>query len=100
VNWDNGGAYWEKNNKAAMKTYSEFDPSNLVNNWNAPILIVQGGKYYRLPDGQAFEAFQAAQLKGIKSRLLYFPNENHWVTAAQNGLVWQKEFFRWLQETL
>jgi dipeptidyl aminopeptidase/acylaminoacyl peptidase len=100
VNWDNGGAYWEKNNKAAMKTYSEFDPSNLVNNWNAPILIVQGGKDYRVPDGQAFEAFQAAQLKGIKSRLLYFPNENHWVTAAQNGLVWQKEFFRWLQETL
>lgn len=100
VNWDNGGAYWEKNNKAAMKTYSEFDPSNLVNNWNTPILIVQGGKDYRVPDGQAFEAFQAARLKGIKSRLLYFPNENHWVTGAQNGLVWQREFFRWLQETL
>jgi dipeptidyl aminopeptidase/acylaminoacyl peptidase len=100
VNWDNGGAYWEKNNKAAMKTYNEFDPSNLVNNWNTPILIVQGGKDFRVPDGQAFEAFQAARLKGIKSRLLYFPNENHWVTKAQNGLVWQREFFRWLEETL
>lgn len=100
VNWDNGGAYWEKNNKAAMKTYSEFDPSNLVNNWNTPILIIQGGKDYRVPDGQAFEAFQAARLKGIKSRLLYFPEENHWVLKAQNGLVWQREFFRWLNETL
>ncbi|MCG8308644.1 MAG: S9 family peptidase [Cytophagales bacterium] len=100
VNWDNGGAYWETDNRAAMKTYREFDPSNLVNNWDTPILIVQGGKDYRVPDGQAFEAFQAARLKGIKSRLLYFPNENHWVLNVQNGLVWQNEFFRWLSETL
>ena len=100
VNWDNGGAYWEKDNASAMKTYTEFNPKNFVNNWNTPILIVQGGKDYRVPDGQAFEAFQAAQLKGLKSRLLYFPNENHWVLKAQNGLVWQREFFRWLEETL
>ncbi len=100
VNWDNGGSYWEKDNKAAMKTYNEFDPSNLINNWNTPILIIQGGRDYRVPDGQAFEAFQAARLKGIKSRLLYFPEENHWVLKAQNGLVWQREFFRWLSETL
>ena len=99
VNWDNGGAYWEEDNKAAMKTYNDFNPSNLVNNWDTPMLIVQGGKDYRVPDGQAFEAFQAAQLKGIKSRLLYFPEENHWVLKAQNGLVWQREFFRWLKET-
>lgn len=100
VNWDNGGAYWEEDNKAAIKTYNDFNPSNLVNNWDTPILIVQGGKDYRVPDGQAFEAFQAAQLKGIESRLLYFPEENHWVLKAQNGLVWQREFFRWLKETL
>jgi len=100
VNWDNGGAYWEKDNASAMKTYTEFNPKNFVNNWDTPILIVQGGKDYRVPDGQAFEAFQAAQLKGLKSRLLYFPNENHWVLKAQNGLVWQREFFRWLEETL
>lgn len=100
VNWDNGGAYWETNNKEAMNTYNDFNPSNHVNKWDTPILIVQGGKDYRVPDGQAFEAFQAAQLKGIKSRMLYFPNENHWVLQAQNGLVWQREFFRWLTETL
>jgi dipeptidyl aminopeptidase/acylaminoacyl peptidase len=100
VNWDNGGAYWENTNEAAMKTYTDFDPSHYVNNWDTPILIIQGGKDYRVPDGQAFEAFQAAQLKGIKSRLLYFPQENHWVLQAQNALVWQREFFRWLKETL
>ena len=100
VNWDNGGAYWEKDNAAAMKTYTEFNPMNFVNNWDTPILIFQGGKDYRVPDGQSLEAFQAARLKGLKSRLVYFPEENHWVLQAQNGMVWQREFFRWLKETL
>jgi dipeptidyl aminopeptidase/acylaminoacyl peptidase len=53
-----------------------------------------------VPIGQGLEAFQAAQLKGIKSKLLYFPEENHWVLNPQNSLVWQREFFKWLQETL
>ena len=70
VNWDNGGAYWEKDNASAMKTYTEFNPINFVNNWDTPILIFQGGKDYRVPDGQSLEAFQAAQLKGLKSRLV------------------------------
>lgn len=100
VNWDMGGAYWEKENVAAQKTYREFDPSALVDKWNAPILIVQGGRDFRVPIGQSLEAFQAAQLRGIKSKLLYFPEENHWVLTPQNALVWQKEFFKWLEETL
>ncbi len=100
VDFDYGGPYWEKDNKAAQRSYVEFDPSNLVDKWDTPILIYQGGKDYRVPDGQAFEAFQAAQLRGIKSRLVYFPEENHWVLTAQNALVWQREFFRWLEETL
>lgn len=100
VNWDMGGAYWEKDNKAAQKTYADFDPSSKVDQWNTPILIIQGGRDYRVPIGQGLEAFQAAQLQGIKSRLLYFPEENHWVLSPQNALVWQKEFFKWLNETL
>lgn len=100
TNWDSGGAYWEKENKTAQKTYNEFNPINLVNNWNTPILIIQGGKDYRVPIGQGQEAFQAAQLKGIKSRFLLFPEENHWVLKPQNALVWQREFFKWLKETL
>ena len=100
TNWDSGGAYWEKDNAKAQKTYNEFNPIKLINNWNTPILIIQGGKDYRVPIGQGQEAFQAAQLKGIKSKFLLFPDENHWVLKPQNALVWQKEFFGWLKETL
>jgi dipeptidyl aminopeptidase/acylaminoacyl peptidase len=100
ANWDIGGPYWDKNNAAAQKTYSKFSPSNFVDKWNTPIMIVQGGKDYRVPIEQGLQAFKAAQLRGIKSKLLYLPDENHWVLTAQNGLVWQHEFFKWLNETL
>lgn len=99
-NWDFGGAYWEKDNAVAQKAYNQFNPINFVDKWNTPILIVQGGKDYRVPIGQGQEAFQAAQLRGIKSRFLYLPEENHWVLKPQNGMVWQREFFKWLKETL
>jgi dipeptidyl aminopeptidase/acylaminoacyl peptidase len=99
-NWDFGGAYWEKENVVAQKTYSTFNPMNAVEKWNTPILIIQGGKDFRVPIGQGQEAFQAAQLRGIKSRFLYFPEENHWVLKPQNAQVWQKEFYKWLKETL
>ncbi len=100
VNWDYGGPYWDKKNVAAQKAYNEFNPSNLVDKWNTPIMIVQGGKDYRVPIEQGLQAFQAAQLKGIKSKLLYLPDENHWVISPQNSLVWQREFYKWLEETL
>ncbi len=99
VNWDLGGPYWVKDANV-QKAYNDFNPRKLVQNWNTPILIIQGGKDYRVPIGQAQEAYTAAQQLGIKSRLLYFPDENHWVLKPQNGIVWQREFFRWLKETL
>jgi dipeptidyl aminopeptidase/acylaminoacyl peptidase len=100
TNWESGGAYWEKDNAVAQKTFTKFNPINMVDKWNTPILIIQGGKDFRVPIGQGQEAFQAAQLRGIKSRFLYFPEENHWVLKPQNALVWQHEFYKWLQETL
>jgi len=100
VNWDLGGAYWEKDNKAAQKSYTVFNPIEHVQDWNTPMLIIQGGKDYRVPIGQGLEAFQAAQLQGIKSRLLFFPDENHWVLDYQNSLIWHTEFYKWLEETL
>jgi dipeptidyl aminopeptidase/acylaminoacyl peptidase len=99
-NWDFGGAYWEKDNQVAQKSYTTFNPINYVDKWNTPILIIQGGMDFRVPIGQGQEAFQAAQLRGIKSRLLYFPEENHWVLKPQNAIVWQSEFYKWLKETL
>lgn len=96
ANWDLGSP-WEK---PLPKAYTDFNPSNFVDKWNKPIMIVQGGIDYRVPYEQGQEAFQAAQLRGLKSKLVYFPNENHWVLHPQNGLVWQREFFDWLKETL
>ncbi|MBO9595808.1 MAG: S9 family peptidase [Niabella sp.] len=97
--WEKGGYYWEKENKAAQRSYAA-SPLNAVANWDTPILIVQGGKDYRVPIEQGQGAFQAAQLRGIKSKFLFFPDENHWVLKPQNALVWQREFFGWLKETL
>jgi len=100
VNHDFGGNYWDKSNAETQKAYNEFNPVNFVDKWNTPIFIIQGGKDYRVPIEQGLSAFQAAQLKGIKSKLLYLPDENHWVLSPQNALVWQHEFFKWLEDTL
>lgn len=100
VNWDYGGAYWDKKNMAAQKSYSQYSPSNFVEKWNTPILIFQGGKDYRVPIEQGQQAFQAAQLRGIKSKFILMPDQNHWVLTAQDALVWQREFYKWLDETL
>ena len=97
VNKDFEGNYWQQ---PTPKAYTDFNPINMVDKWNTPILIIQGGKDYRVPIGQGLEAFQAAQLKGIKSKLLYFPDENHWILQAQNGIIWQREFYKWLEDTL
>ncbi len=99
-NFDLGGAYWDKANKDVQNALNHFNPINYVDKWNTPILVIQGGKDYRVPIGQGQEAFQAAQLRGVKSRFLYLPEENHWVIQPQNAQVWQGEFFRWLKETL
>jgi len=98
-NWEKGGTYWDKNNVVSQRAFAQ-SPSNFVDKWNTPIMIVQGGKDYRVSIEQGQQAFQAAQLKGIKSKFLYLPEENHWVLSAQNAQVWQREFYKWLAETL
>lgn len=97
--WEKGGTYWDKKNAMAQRSFSQ-SPSNFVDKWDTPIMIIQGGKDYRVPVEQGQQAFQAAQLRGIKSKFLYIPDENHWVLSAQNALVWQHEFYKWLEETL
>ena len=97
ANWDLGGNYWQN---PQPKAYTDYNPSNFVKKWNTPIMVIQGGIDFRVPYEQGQEAFQAAKLKGLKTKFLYFPNENHWVLHPQNGLVWQREFFEWLKETL
>ena len=97
ANWDNKGPYWLEENKAY---YAKNSPHRLVENWDTPIMVIQGGLDYRVPESEGMQAFQAAKLKGLESKYLYFPEENHWVTQPQNSLLWQREFFNWLRKTL
>lgn len=97
ANWDLGGPYWQS---PQPLSYTEYNPAKFVQNWDTPILVIHGGKDFRVPEGQGMEAFQAAQIRGVESRFLYFPNEGHWVLSPQNGMVWHSEFFRWLGDHL
>jgi dipeptidyl aminopeptidase/acylaminoacyl peptidase len=93
-NKDYGGPYWE--NHLSYK----FSPHLMVNKWTTPILIITGQNDFRIPYTQSMEAFQAAQLHGVPSRLLFFENESHWVTKPQDAVIWQREFFEWLDTYL
>ena len=97
-NWDLGGAYWDKN-PIAQRTYAN-SPHKFVDKWDTPILCIHGEKDYRILASQGMSAFNAAQLRGVPSELLIFPDENHWVTKPQNGILWQRVFFRWLDKWL
>jgi dipeptidyl aminopeptidase/acylaminoacyl peptidase len=96
VNWDYGGPYWDKSTK---KTYDN-SPHKFVDQWDTPIMVVHGEKDFRIAYTQGMSAFNAAQLRGIPSKFLFFPNENHWVLRPQNGILWQREFFSWLDKWL
>jgi dipeptidyl aminopeptidase/acylaminoacyl peptidase len=98
-NWEKGGAFWELDNKVAQKSYAS-SPHKFVQNWDTPILVIHGGKDFRIPYTQGMAAFNSAQLKGIPSKFLYFPEENHWVLKPQNGILWQRTFFKWLDKWL
>ena len=99
VDWDMGGAYWEKDNKIAQKSYAN-SPHKFVDKWDTPIMVIHGGKDYRIVDSQGMSAFNAAIIRGVPAKLLYFPEENHWVLKPQNGILWQREFFKWLDKWL
>jgi dipeptidyl aminopeptidase/acylaminoacyl peptidase len=97
ANKDIGGPYWSPKKPIS---YEKYSPHKKANNWDTPILVIHGENDYRVPVTQGMEAFQVAQLKGIPSKFLYFPTEGHWVQGAQNGLVWHREFFSWLDQWL
>ena len=98
-NWDLGGAYWEKNNPAVERSYAN-SPHLFVEKWDTPILCIHGEKDYRILASQGMAAFNAAKLRGVPAQLLIFPDENHWVLKPQNGILWQRTFFAWLDKWL
>ncbi|MBQ1213634.1 MAG: S9 family peptidase, partial [Tidjanibacter sp.] len=99
VNNDYGGAYWDKNNRTAQRSYAN-SPHKAAGKWDTPILIITGCKDYRIPYTQSLEAFNAAKLQGIPAKLVAFQNEAHQVFQPQNSLVWNREFFGWLNKYL
>lgn len=97
-NFDNGGAPWD-NNPVAKRHY-ENSPHKLVKNWNTPILITAGEMDFRVPYDQAMAAFTAAQLMKVPSKLVLFPEENHWILKPQNSIFWNRIYFEWLDKYL
>ena len=99
ANWDMGGAYWDRNNATAQRTFAN-SPHKFVDKWDTPILCIHGEKDYRILASQGMSAFNAAVLRGIPAELLIYPDENHWVLKPQNGILWQRTFFEWLDKWL
>lgn len=99
VNWDLGGPYWDKQNKVAQKTYAS-SPHLFIDKWDTPILCIHGERDYRILVNQAMSAFDAAIMRGVPAELLIYPDENHWVLKPQNGILWQRTFFEWLDKWL
>ncbi len=97
VNNDYGGPYWDKDNATAQRSYAN-SPHKFVERWDTPILIFTGERDYRIPFTQSLEAFTAARVRGIPARLVVFENEAHQVFGPQNSLLWNREFFNWLDK--
>ena len=99
VTHDYGGNYWDKSNAIAQRSYA-YSPHKFVQNWNTPILIITGEYDFRIPFTQSLQAFTAARLMGVDARLVEFENEAHQVFKPQNSIVWNREFFGWLDKYL
>lgn len=99
ANWDMGSAPWVKPDGKLQKVFSD-SPHLSVDKWDTPILCIHGQRDFRIEYTQAESAFNAARLRGIPAQLLLFPDENHWVLKPQNGIMWQRTFFRWLDKWL
>ena len=99
ANWDMGGAYWEKDNAAAQRTFAN-SPHRFVDKWDTPIMISHGEYDYRILASQGMAAFNAAKLRGIPAEMVIFPDENHWILKPQNAIMWQRLFFRWFDRWL
>ncbi|MBT4060683.1 MAG: S9 family peptidase [Lentimicrobiaceae bacterium] len=98
-NWDKGGPFWEEDNEIAQEAYAH-SPHKYVQNWDTPILVIHGELDYRVVVTQGMTAFNAAILRDVPAEYLYFPDENHWVLKPQNGILWQRTFFNWLDKWL
>ena len=91
--WEQGGTPYD-----VPQNYEKFNPVNHVANWSKPMLVVQGQQDFRIPVEQGLATFTALQRKGIESKLLYFPDENHWVLKPNNSIQWHDTVNAWLMQ--
>lgn len=91
-----GGSPWSTEPKAVR--HYELSPHKLVTKWHTPLMVIHGGMDYRVPVDQGMAAYNCAQMMGVPSRLLIFPDENHWILKPQNAMMWHREYFRWLDQ--
>ena len=99
ANWDMGGAPWDKTNAIAQRTFAN-SPHRFIDQWDTPILCIHGEKDFRILASQGMSAFNAAKLRGVPAELLIFPDENHWILQPQNGVLFHRTFFGWLDRWL
>ena len=99
-NWEYDEAYWHRPQMPRAKQTYHDSPHKMVEKWDTPILCIHGEKDYRINATQGMSAFNAARMKGIPAELLIFPDENHWVLKPQNGILWQRTFFDFLDKWL
>ena len=99
ANWDMGGAFWDKDNAIAQRTFAT-SPHRFVDRWDTPIMISHGEQDYRILASQGMAAFNAAKMRGIPAEMVIFPDENHWILKPQNAVMWQRLFFRWFDRWL
>jgi dipeptidyl aminopeptidase/acylaminoacyl peptidase len=93
--WENGGTPWDP-----KADYETWNPVRFVQNWKTPMLVLHGEKDFRVPYTQGLGVFTALQRKGIDSRLVMWPDENHWILKPQNSLQWHREVLAWLEKYL
>ncbi len=97
VHHDMGGYSWDQ---PKPESFTDFSPHLKVDKWDTPIMLIAGANDFRIPYTESLQAFNAARLRGIPSKLLFYPDENHWITKPQNSILWQREFYGWLDTYL
>jgi dipeptidyl aminopeptidase/acylaminoacyl peptidase len=93
--WENGGPYFSNPAK-----HEQFNPASFLNQWRTPMLVIHGEKDFRVPYSQGLAAFTALQRRGIESRLVVYPDENHWILKPANSQQWHAEVLDWLKKYL
>jgi dipeptidyl aminopeptidase/acylaminoacyl peptidase len=91
--WEHGGLPWDQGTG-----YTKHNPIDYIAKWKTPMLVIHGGQDFRVVDTQGMSTFTALQRRGIPSKFIYFPDENHWVLKPQNSIFWHEQVLGWIKQ--